>query len=91
MTAVSAAKLKDVSQDLNRRNKMLVQACNQWIQNKDDPEAQAKMRALLDAGVAPPLAKQQFADWTTETEAWQLVDRDLAALVAERVPAGTAA
>ncbi|MEL6446067.1 MAG: thioredoxin family protein [Bacteroidota bacterium] len=45
-------------------------------------EAQAQMRSILDSGAAPALAKQQFADWTTETEAWTLVDRDLAALVA---------
>ncbi|MEL7362077.1 MAG: thioredoxin family protein, partial [Bacteroidota bacterium] len=45
-------------------------------------EAQAQMRSILDGGAAPALAKQQFADWTTETEAWTLVDRDLAALVA---------
>ncbi|MEM8598780.1 MAG: thioredoxin family protein [Bacteroidota bacterium] len=45
-------------------------------------EAQAQVRALLDSGVDPALAKQQFADWTTENEAWMLVDRDLAALVA---------
>ncbi|MEM8560306.1 MAG: thioredoxin family protein [Bacteroidota bacterium] len=49
-------------------------------------EAQAQVRAILDSGVDPALAKQQFADWTTETAAWQLVDRDLAALLAEHAP-----
>ncbi|MEM9997992.1 MAG: thioredoxin family protein, partial [Bacteroidota bacterium] len=49
-------------------------------------EAQAQVRAILDSGVDPALAKQQFADWTTETAAWQLVDRDLAALLTEHAP-----
>ncbi|MEM6784307.1 MAG: thioredoxin family protein [Bacteroidota bacterium] len=54
-------------------------------------EAQAQVRSILDSGVAPALAKQQFADWTTDNEAWTLVDRDLAALVAATTSVSTTA
>jgi hypothetical protein len=45
-------------------------------------EAQAYMRTLLDSGLEKPIAVQRFTEWVMEKEAWTLVDRDLAALVA---------